>query len=1022
MTHSQREPFVRLFKLVTDVLEGTVREDAAAHGLRKDTSPLPREAVVALSANAMEFSQRGAFRQASAMANLAMAAGESRWGKTRSSPWWVAADVYVDAVLDLLEQEPDRTRQSTACDVVDLQIAELRKEGATEGLVDALTMAGWLRMTPYVHDAAVSDAVGQHLRWLDRERRAEGTGTLLDARRRRPVESPLEVIQQALPYLDEAVESSSGYRKAAALRARAFACKLLLDFGAPDQNSLLRVQTVCVLAALPLLDPERDPMTHLHVTTALWLNGLRQAPGSVAELLPVPLDTIARRFGIAFALRVGNAALAICMRAGAQQLVRELEQAMAAVRAAGPQRIARNLAPSRPRAVLHGLPGDTLTCPDADQVLRSGKWRQRPTASLLHMAVHACDQGDGVRAMDLLDLSADLADASREVRAAVFRLKARAGDLAGDQHRAAGRAVQAMQHYAGAGWRYLSTGQDDQAVDCIARIVGAYQRAAKRPGVLGVAASSVGAVGAWLSCAQDRKSVEFALYEAYQALSCVRLGTRATKKRRGMGFLDMVILHRVAKGLESDAIADSPSPRALTSTTRERLEQATAAQERLGDAAGNGKKAFDLLRSLSYLSEAERGEGLKPDEVAANLWRAFDREFNNTLVPDEDDPATRFLRFTKRATRTDLERLLPDNTVLLSLLAGTAVRGGNRNRHVALHSMRVGGGDLLAPVRTFSYLDSQLALVGADDRHDSLTLHPFATDVTTLIGKLVEYPGWDEVTAGALALLDATTYFGDLTDTIAAWRKDGKTHLCVWPHGPLHRIPFHLLHVNGRPLADEFTVTTVQGLHSLERLPATPLADGGHVIAASAVGGVAFHMHDEPRLETHAYDVAEAIGATPLVGAQATREALLARMPGARFIHIAAHGSRNDIAGWRQCLHMTPSDRSDGRVFANDILELDLRGVEMVTLSACESSSFRFDLLDNQRGLAPAFLMAGAAAVVGCLWEVHPDPATFFFRELHNALHSGTPKIEAFRTAQQNTRQHYPEYRHWGAFTYLGAW
>jgi len=671
---NQLDPFVRLFTLVRDVLDGTVREDAAAVLLREDTSPLPREAVVALSVNATEFSKRGAFRHASVMAGLAMAAGESRWGRTRSSPWWLAASIYVDAVLDLLEQEPDTMLQSAACDVVDLQIAELRSEGATEELVDVLNMAGWLRMTPYVHDDAVSDAVDRHRSWLERERRAEGTGTLLDARRRRPVESPLQAIEQALPYLDEAIRSSSGYRKAAALRARACACKLLVDFGAPDQDALLRVQTECVLAALPLLDPERDAMTHLHVTTALWLNGLRQAPGSLTELLPVPLGEIARRFGIAFALRVGNAALSICMRAGAQQLVRELKQAIDAVRSAGPQRIAKNLAPSRSRAELHILPGDTLSCFDADRAIQSGKSRDHSPVSRLHLAAHACDHGQGIRAMELIEQSQGDASLPSDVYATAFRLKAWAGELAGDQHRVAGRSVEAIQHYGAAGWRYLFHGLDEQAVDCVARVVGTYQRAAKRPGVLGWAAHSVGAVAAWLSYAQDRKSVEFALYQAYQELSRVRLGTRAAKKRRAMGFADMLTLHRVAKGMESDVIAASPSPRKLTDTTRERLEKAVAAQHKLGYAAGN-ENDFDLLRSLSYLSEAERGEGLTAEAEAANLWRGFDRKFNDSLVAQSDDPATCFLRFTERAGQAHLERQLPENTVLLSLLAGTAVRG-----------------------------------------------------------------------------------------------------------------------------------------------------------------------------------------------------------------------------------------------------------------------------------------------------------------------------------------------------------
>ncbi|WP_075024262.1 CHAT domain-containing protein [Actinomadura madurae] len=65
-----------------------------------------------------------------------------------------------------------------------------------------------------------------------------------------------------------------------------------------------------------------------------------------------------------------------------------------------------------------------------------------------------------------------------------------------------------------------------------------------------------------------------------------------------------------------------------------------------------------------------------------------------------------------------------------------------------------------------------------------------------------------------------------------------------------------------------------------------------------------------------------------------------------------------------------------GRVFAHDILKTDLRGVELVTMSACESALGRFDINDNLHGLPAALLSAGAAAIVGCLWPVAPDVAT----------------------------------------------
>ena len=33
-------------------------------------------------------------------------------------------------------------------------------------------------------------------------------------------------------------------------------------------------------------------------------------------------------------------------------------------------------------------------------------------------------------------------------------------------------------------------------------------------------------------------------------------------------------------------------------------------------------------------------------------------------------------------------------------------------------------------------------------------------------------------------------------------REQGKDHLCIVPHGPLHFLPYHLLELEGKPLAD----------------------------------------------------------------------------------------------------------------------------------------------------------------------------------------------------------------------------
>lgn len=169
--------------------------------------------------------------------------------------------------------------------------------------------------------------------------------------------------------------------------------------------------------------------------------------------------------------------------------------------------------------------------------------------------------------------------------------------------------------------------------------------------------------------------------------------------------------------------------------------------------------------------------------------------------------------------------------------------------------------------------------------------------------------------------------------------------------------------------------------------------------------------------------VARAFGGGSLPESAATPAQLLQRMTGARYVHVAAHGSHQEEAPSFQCVYLTP-DRStgEGRLFAYEIAGADLRGVELVTLSACQSALGRFDLGDNLRGLPAAFLAAGSSAVVGALWPVGPAAATTFFTTLYAQLVAQGSKLAAYRAAQTTTRRAHPEYRDWGAFCYVGDW
>lgn len=306
-----------------------------------------------------------------------------------------------------------------------------------------------------------------------------------------------------------------------------------------------------------------------------------------------------------------------------------------------------------------------------------------------------------------------------------------------------------------------------------------------------------------------------------------------------------------------------------------------------------------------------------------------------------------------------------------------------------------------------------------------------AREVRDVITAVTGDPLFDVIGPDATELLRRTDrVFGPgILDRL---RAKGKDHLCIWPHGPLHFMPFHLYMAGDEPIASHWTVTTIPSLDSLsvgQRWPRRPrrtlvVGYGGGLDQIGLLTDSPLEDVD-PVLRQHAIEIAARAGTEALVGRAATRARLLAGLGNADVIHIAAHGSHEPDAPWFDCLYLCPDEEAgdDGRVFAYDFLATDLRGVRLITLAACESALGRFDLNDNLRGLPAGFLLAGAQAVVGCLWPVRPEPATMFFSHLHRVLAEGAEPLPAFRAAQLEARQLFPKFRDWGAFSFrAGDW
>ena len=114
-----------------------------------------------------------------------------------------------------------------------------------------------------------------------------------------------------------------------------------------------------------------------------------------------------------------------------------------------------------------------------------------------------------------------------------------------------------------------------------------------------------------------------------------------------------------------------------------------------------------------------------------------------------------------------------------------------------------------------------------------------------------------------------------------------------------------------------------------------------------------------------------------------------------------------------------PQSVQDGILTSKEISLLDLRGSEMVVLSACETG--RGEITgDGVFGLQRAFKMAGAQTILMSLWPVDDAATQLMMTEFYYYwIEKKMTKREAFLKAQASVKQQYTQPTYWAAFILL---
>lgn len=130
-----------------------------------------------------------------------------------------------------------------------------------------------------------------------------------------------------------------------------------------------------------------------------------------------------------------------------------------------------------------------------------------------------------------------------------------------------------------------------------------------------------------------------------------------------------------------------------------------------------------------------------------------------------------------------------------------------------------------------------------------------------------------------------------------------------------------------------------------------------------------------------------------LLGADATRESFLSSATRSRVIHVATHAFVLDRScGGNPLLHSglvfagANQSRTSAILTAQQIASLDLSGVDLAVLSACDTGGGELTDGEGVLGLERAFHIAGARSVIMTLWPVDDKITSRYMQTLYGQL------------------------------------
>ena len=247
--------------------------------------------------------------------------------------------------------------------------------------------------------------------------------------------------------------------------------------------------------------------------------------------------------------------------------------------------------------------------------------------------------------------------------------------------------------------------------------------------------------------------------------------------------------------------------------------------------------------------------------------------------------------------------------------------------------------------------------------------------------------------------------------------------IIIIPDRLLYPIPFAAVtDDNGKYLSDTFRIRILPSLTTLKLIQESPAdyhsKNGALIVGEPDVSNC--QLIALPWARKEAEMIGRLLGIKPLLGEDATKQAVLERMHSVSLIHFAAHGDaeRGEIALSPSGSRRIPTEE-DYLLTMAEISQVRLTA-KLVVLSCCHSASGQIRA-EGVVGIARAFLASGVRAVLAARWAIEDKATMQFMNHFYEHLIHGESASESLHQAMKWMREnHFSDVRLWAPFILIG--